>query len=176
MNKLLIFIVFIALLSCRGVVVKDESSPLYSVTKGSSLRLTRPLTIPPHRATVLLQYGNVVGLHEVNIYYANCAFEIKTLSEKATIIQPDTFLITRVVDEMNSVSTEQKVLASLGAIADDGSSDFNYTTTMYLESARQPDVLRLACMHWENPADNNYLSIEQMRHALGDIFTLILAE
>jgi len=51
---------------------------------------------------------------------------------------------------------------------------FTYTTSMMLASSRQPDVLRLSCKHWESITDDNFLSISEMRGALGEIFTLRL--
>lgn len=173
-SKYLIICISVLLVSCNSPIIKDESSPFYAVEVGSSMILNQPLIMPPNRASILLQYGKVVPSNNVNIYYANCSFEINTLSESSVTIHPDTFLIYRVIDETISVSLQPNMYASLGMLADGGGSDFNYTTTMYLESKQQPDVLRLACMHWESTEDNNYLTIEQMRQALGDIITIEL--
>ena len=53
---------------------------------------------------------------------------------------------------------------------------YNYSTVMYLSSElssnRQPDVYRMTCKHWESVIDDHYLSIEQMREAMGEWFTL----
>lgn len=174
MKKFLILSFLMVLGSCIQHTTKDESSPFYSVAKGSYLLLNQPLTIPPGKASTIVQNGAVVSGEALDIYMPNCVFEINTLKEIPQTIQPDTFLIYKVVDEMLSVSLKKKMFASRTFMSDGGPSDFNYSTTMYLESKQQPDVLRLACMHWESPEDNNYLTIKQMRQAMGEIFTLKL--
>ena len=58
----------------------------------------------------------------------------------------------------------------------DGPVHLTYSTTMYLESRIQPDVFRMECKRWDWPADGKFLSINEMRQALGDYFTLTLAE
>lgn len=176
MNKFLILSAVVILSSCTQHIEKDESSPFYSIQKGSSLILNQSLIIPPNRTTVILQNGQVVTGAALDIYYPNCVFEVKTLREIPETINPDTFFIYKVVDEMQSVSLEKKMVARLGMFNDGGSSDFNYTTIMYLRSGSQPDVLRLSCRHWESAEDNNYLTIKEMRQAMGDIFTLKLVD
>jgi hypothetical protein len=47
---------------------------------------------------------------------------------------------------------------------------------MALSSDVQPDVLRLSCMHWEDISIDKYLSVTQMRYALGKLFTLQLKQ
>jgi hypothetical protein len=47
---------------------------------------------------------------------------------------------------------------------------------MYLESKIQPDVFRMNCKRWDWPAIGEFLSINEMRQALGDYFTLTLAD
>ena len=55
---------------------------------------------------------------------------------------------------------------------DAGPSHVDYMTVMYLESVKQPDVLRITCTHWEDPVEAEFLSIQQMRKAMGKILTL----
>ena len=58
----------------------------------------------------------------------------------------------------------------------DGPSHLTFSTTMYLESQLQPDVFRMDCKRWDWPPTGEFLSINEMREALGDYFTLTLAD
>ena len=53
---------------------------------------------------------------------------------------------------------------------------FNYATMLYLHSERQNDVYRMTCQHWEEIRDGRYLSVAQMRKAMGEIFTLLIKD
>jgi len=44
----------------------------------------------------------------------------------------------------------------------------------YLKSADEPNVRTLECIQWDSLYENNYLSISEIRQALGDVFTLQL--
>lgn len=50
----------------------------------------------------------------------------------------------------------------------------NNITEIFLHSPKQPDVLRLSCMHWEDVSDANHLTIKQIRATLGKYITLKL--
>ena len=163
--------------ACNYIDTKNESTHFYTIPEGSRLILNQPLTIEPEYASVLFQNGKQITNANIDIYKANCSFETYTLSKTKTIIQPDTFLITKVVDEMLSVSLEQLKFARLdfsmdGTLFAEGPSNYNYTTTMYLKSEKQPDVLRMSCTHWESILYDRYLTTEQVRQALGVVFTL----
>ena len=54
----------------------------------------------------------------------------------------------------------------------DGGSPETYATHLYLRSARQPDVYQLTCQQWGYPPQGEHVSINDMRRALGTVFTL----
>jgi hypothetical protein len=58
----------------------------------------------------------------------------------------------------------------------DGASLQTYSTRMTLRSARQPEVFRLSCGQAALPHEGQHVSINEMRKALGGIFTLDLAK
>ena len=91
---------------------------------------------------------------------------------------PDSFVVTKIVDQSEDVATGWPTFAALGMgiVFGDGPVHLTFSTTMYLESKVQPDVYRLTCQRWDWPNIGEYLSINEMRQALGDYFTLILAE
>jgi hypothetical protein len=177
----LILIVLLGVLpvSCVHESGKNESSHFFSVKQGSRLVLNRALTIPPNQVSVYVQNGEVKSQPDVDFYYPNCKFELYSISEQQRRVEPDTFRVHRVVDERNEVSLGQRTYAPLGGAVGlsmgDAPQVYNYTTVMYLESALQPDVFRITCQHWEDVFFDKYLSIEQMRQAMGGVFTLELA-
>ena len=180
MNKLRIPIGLFcaALLSAcdNSLAVRDENSQFFSVPLGSTFTLNREITIQPDQTSVYLQNGSIVLVRDVDFYRPHCKFELFTISEQARVVDPDTFVVTRIVDQREDVSTEWPRYAALGMSGVDGPVHLTYSTTMYLESKIQPDVFRMNCKQWDWPATGEFLSINEMRQALGDYFTLMLAD
>ena len=180
MNKLRIPIGLFcaALLSAcdNSLAVRDENSQFFSVPLGSTFTLNREITIQPDQTSVYLQNGSIVLVRDVDFYRPHCKFELFTISEQARVVDPDTFVVTRIVDQREDVSTEWPRYAALGMSGVDGPVHLTYSTTMYLESKIQPDVFRMNCKQWDWPATGEFLSINEMRQALGDYFTLTLAD
>jgi hypothetical protein len=164
------------LASCTGSQLRDEASPFYSVPAGSVLTLNRDITIPGDKVAAYVQDGKVLGYNDVDWYRPNCKFELYTISEQPRQVRADSFSVTRVVDEIESSSLQGQVyyVALVVGMGLDRSYVFNYATMMYLHSELQPDVYRMTCQHWEDVVDDRYLSVEQMRQAMGDVFTLAI--
>jgi hypothetical protein len=180
MNKFILStgLISAAVLSACGnsQVVKDENSQFYSVLPGSTFTLNREITIQPDNTAVYLQYGKIEPVSNVGFYKPHCKFELYKISEQARVVKPDTFVVTKVVDQSEDVSTKWPTYAGLGMAYGDGPVHLTFSTTMYLESKVQPDVFRINCKRWDDPATGEYLSINEMRQALGDYFTLTLAD
>jgi hypothetical protein len=159
-------------------MVKDEDSPFYSVPAGSRLILNREITIQPDNTSVYLQNGSPGADSDVDFYKPHCVFELFSISDRARVVKPDTFMITKIIDQSEDVATSWPTYASMGIgiVFGDGPAHLTFSTTMYLESKIQPDVYRMTCKRWDWPNIGEYLSINEMRQALGDTFTLILAE
>ena len=169
-------VITLPLTACtEAKVMKDTSSQFYSVTVGATFTLNRQITIPPDMTSVYLQNGKISGTRDIDFYYSNCKFELYTISESERTVQPDTFVVTRIIDD-SEASLNNLHFASLALVRGDGPIFLNYLTMMYLKSEKQPDVYRITCQNWDDVADGKYLSIDQMRKALGDVFTLTLAE
>jgi len=167
-----------ALLSACGnsPTLRDENSQFFSVPLGSTFTLNRELTIQPDQTSVYLQNGKIELVSNVDFYRPHCKFELFTISEQARVVEPDTFVVTRIVDQREDVATQWPLYAGLGMAVGDGPIHLTFSTTMYLESRIQPDVFRMNCKQWDWPNTGDFLSINQMRQALGDYFTLTLAE
>jgi hypothetical protein len=96
-------------------------------------------------------------------------------SEKT--VNPDSFRIYKVVRWDDYAMQPIKLAAfgtSMGVLMADGGSvtHLNVTTEMFLRSENQPDVYRLVCSQWEDAADAEHVTINQMRRALGNTFSL----
>jgi hypothetical protein len=179
MNKAAPFLVLnsaLLLVACESQVIVDVNSQFYSVPLGSEFILHREITVPPDQTSVYLQYGKIAASRDVDFYKPHCKFELYTISTKARVVKPDTFVVIKIVDQREDVSVGAPRYAGLGLSYGDGPLHLTYSTAMYLESNIQPDVFRLDCKRWDDPAIGEYLSINEMRDALGDYFTLKLAD
>ena len=176
--KLSIGLLAVALLTACGSsqALRDENSQFFSVPPGSTFTLNREITIQPDQTSVYLQNGKIELVSNVDFYRPHCKFELFTISEQSRLVKPDTFVVTRIVDQREDVSTKWPLYAGLGMARGDGPVHLTFSTTMYLESSIQPDVFRMNCKQWDWPSIGEFLSINQMRQALGDYFTLKLAE
>lgn len=169
----------VMLFACSVHDTRDESSVYFAVPVGSMLKLNIDVTISGDQVATYVQNGELMSYDSVDKYYPNCKFEIYTMSEQSREVEQDTFEIIKVVDEVESSSIQSSThLAALGTAYAFGMLDrsyvFNYATMMYLKSERQKDVYRMTCQHWQDMRDDRYLTVEQMRTAMGDVFTLVI--
>lgn len=181
-KPLFIFLVLLLLSACGSDHVKDENSAFYSVPVGSQLVLNQDVTIDADQVAIYVQNGQLLSYDDVDKYQPNCKFEVYKISSSPRTVLADSFEIIKVEDNIESSSIQDKTrLASLhdrkwginismGGL--DHSEVFNYATIMYLSSASQKDVYRMTCQYWESVLVDRYLSIAQMRMAMGEIFTL----
>ena len=152
------FIILLAiplLASCEGLLASkyDINSEFYKIPPGSRLILNRPLDIPAGRAHVVIQSGRSgAGASQ---YAVNCEFEVRTLGPGK--VQPDSFSITRAEMSREWVSRPNIM---------------RFYRVLHLQSAAQPDVLKLMCQDWDGPLLGRNISVPEMRAALGDVITL----
>jgi hypothetical protein len=170
-------LVMVFLAGCTVNDTKDEDSVFYAVPVGSVLVLNQQVDIRGDQVAVYVQNGELMQYREVNFYKPNCKFEIYTMSEQARTVSQDRFEIVKVEDDIESSALQKTTrLAALDDAVTYGLLDksyvFNYATLMYLQSEQQKDVYRMTCQHWEDVMDDRYLSVTQMRQAMGDVFTL----
>lgn len=177
--QMAVYPVLALMAACSLSDSKDEASYYYAVPVGSSIRLNQALVIKGDQVAIYVQDGELMSYDEVDKYQPNCKFEIYTMSEQSRTVQPDTFEIIKVVDEIESSSIKEEVYLAdashayvFGAL--DRSYVYNYATMMFLRSEKQKDVYRMTCQHWEDMLDDRYLTIAQMRKAMAEVFTLIL--
>ena len=177
----LVTIIFIAVTTaCSPALVRDPSSPFYTITVGSVLQLNQPVEFAPQQVSVFMQHGRLLAEALLDRYQPYCKLELYPMSEAARRVAPDSFVIEKVVDE-TELTTQSPADPAAGLLASlmlvsDTPSIYTYATHLYLHSDIQPEVYRLSCMHWEDVQDDNYLTVAQIREAMGDLFTLELAQ
>lgn len=183
-SRVLVFLAAGLLAACQIDTSRyPESSPFRPVPVGSTLTLNQPLTIPADKLAVHLQGGRVARFADVEVLKPHCKFELRRLADRERTVNPDSFRIIKVRNqESHSVSLEGFQTAGLrlgGRLRADGAdsspSMVAFVTYLDLQSVEQPEVFRLSCGHVDDPG-SHYLSIEQIRKVLGDVFTLRTAE
>ena len=176
MNKTILLIAtFITITACQPMIVADETSVFYRVPVGSTLLLNQQLSIPPNKARIFIQYGQIMSYKAIDKYQPHCEFEINTLKETVQYIEPDRFEIYKVSTDYRDVSL-QFLYASLSMGDQDmGMPIVGFTNELFLRSYQQPDVRKLSCLHWDGPKAD-HLSINEMKKTLGNIFTLELVK
>lgn len=158
----------------------SPDSPLTPVPVDSTLVLHQQLIMPPQTVSLWFQNGRQMHPNDLDRYDPHCKFETLQMQDSAKTVEPDTFVVHKVT-RWDDYAMQPVQLASsrfaLGMGHDDGGpSHVNTTTEMFLRSARQPDVYRLICSQWEDPAATDHVTINQIRRALGETFTLHLQE
>ena len=161
MRRLALVVTVIALSACQGAAEYAQALSESSVPVGSRLILNQPLSIPAYTAHVRLQSGEVRSAGAIKQYYPNCSFRLRTRTDAPQTVEPDEFVISKVVYGNDVVA---------------GNNIQRYYTEMHLRSEKQLDVFMLACQQWNWPPDSSYVTVDQIRVVLGEIFILELAE
>lgn len=183
-RALMLMVVVVLLGACQTSYQGNEDSPYYKVPVGSRLILNNDIAIPPYKAGVYIQGGLILPLSQLNKYYPHCKFEVLTIRDAPQTVKADTFVIEKVVQEItDTVDSGQLRLAGastgIGILNvshdDDGLNVQAYATLLNLHSERQPDVFRLSCGQWAYPNQGQQVTINEIRKALGNLFTLQLA-
>lgn len=159
------------------------SATTFSQNKAPAVKqliLHKELGINPNSARVYLQYGKVISYQELDQYNGHCWFLSWKVLDTAQLIQPDTFAIVDIVYTEDYVANRHRIQIATASselafrTVSDGLTAVEYTTEFHIHSASQPDIRRLACNHWGDPATDRHLSAEEIQKALGNIATLKL--
>jgi len=142
------------------------------------------VTVPPRTWDALFQYGALAEDRKFFDWDTHCRLTLKRMSGNEPVtIEPGEFFIYRVEDYVDPFTAARKVhvaLASgalglvLGEDAAGGGGWVRYRTNLFLRSETQPDVDKLECSHIDDPWDGDFDSIQNIRAALGDTFSLEL--
>jgi hypothetical protein len=166
------------LVGCTGLESPNPASPYYAYSSGWTVRLNRPLTIPPDAATVRLQYGQIVPRNSVQEHDPFCVVELNSVSAEPQMLQPGRFEVWRVTRSVTPISSAASPFVKVAYVVDDGDPTFLYYKTEFrLRDAAQPGLRGITCS-WNQMAPGNrslmrHLTLDEIRHALGDWMMLI---
>lgn len=157
------FISLAALTSLTGCSTTPPKS-LMDVQAGEYFVLKQPINIPAERVRHYIQFGQLSG-GGFNSYEQHCRIELYSLSQEATTIKPQRFLIERVATDEEmialadqtihfadnsagsafmSVQNDATPLSNL-AFGDNQRPETMDLVHLYLTSDSQPNVYRLTC-------------------------------
>lgn len=179
MRVLLSVSLSLLLCGCQSLLSDDPDSPYYAIPNGSVLELHRILTLPADTVSLYLQDGELVADSSLLRHYdPYCKFEMWSRVDRRRTIDPERFRVGRVVRSYEYVKMPRAPVRLAGPIVFDidrgGPTAIIETTTLYLTSERQPDVYRIGCEQWAEPSMSRPLTLSEIRHALGGLFTLEL--
>lgn len=109
-------------------------------------------------------------------YQPHCNFEVRTLSVGHTVIAPESFMVTALLEDEEEVvrGPEWRRYASLlGGLDDMQANRVSRFVHHTLYAAAQPDVMRLTCHGgFADPWQAEYPSVSEIRRALGELITI----
>ena len=85
-------------------------------------------------------------------YEAACRLELRSLAPAARTVVADHMTITRVQREAQMFSSRPSALRPVRLFDSDGPHLLQFTTYLYLDTPRQPDIFRLVCAHLQDSA------------------------
>lgn len=169
------------LMGCASstMIAKDPGNPYYLPPAGSKIQLNQPITVPSGATRIFIQRGQLVEKMTFDRYVPSCNFEVSTLTDRPQIIDPETFLVVRVQQEMSEVvqleSPVQVASLNLARIFDSGLPMVTHSVHLWIGSDLQPNLRRLTCRGAFDDMPKAYPpSIAEMRAALGKIAEIIL--
>lgn len=181
-SVILLVLIMAFLGGCAWQQQYGPESPYYLPPIGSQILVNKPVIVRADKASAWLQNGEVLIFKDIDVYYPNCKFELNIVVIADHTVEPGSFTITHAYHEERFVTRPAIRLAmsfgfGLGGImagGDGGSSPIPYATVFDLRSDTQPDVLRMTCMHWEDPTDARFLTLSEIRQTLGDYISIII--
>jgi len=170
-----------SLVGCQGLSGPSEPGRSTEIPVGSELVLHKRLVVTNRHDRIRFYRGAIAEDKDFLLtkkYDPNCRLVMhKDLRDYDHVITPGRFAIYAVKQFDDYEILGPRIVASNGPLlADDGGiMPQEYATVMYLRSSEQPQVDRLVCGHYQYSTDGRFLTVNEIRKALGDIFTLDLA-
>jgi len=173
-----VILIFTVLLTACLVEITQVSSPYFRIPVNSRVIVNTPITIPPQRARVYLQYGRVVS--KPDQYYAHCWFLSWQVLPTEQIIAPDTFIVKdsqkneQIVQRRTNIQLADRSSRLVSHDPGGGPTAVEYLTELFIHSDKQPDIRRLVCNHWGDPSLGEHLTFAEIQAALGDLVKIEL--
>lgn len=170
-----------SLAGCQSLSGPRDPGQSTEIPAGSELVLHKRLVVTNSHDRIRFYRGAIAKEKDFLLtkkYDPNCRLVMhRDLRDYDHVITPGRFAIYAVKRFDDYEILGPRIVASNGPLlADDGGiMPQEYATVMYLRSAKQPQVDRLVCGHYQYSTEGSFLTVNQIRKALGDIFTLKLA-
>lgn len=173
----------LALAGCQSanyVYETPNDRPWSIPPKGTVVELLQPLVFSPGSSRAYIQDGEAKTIGGFDRFKPWCQFYLYEPQEAMKVsrtIQPDQFTIVRsgqgisfaLTNPVNVVSNSTSYL-----MASDNAGPQILTTTMRLNSEKQPQVQDLKCSTTNGARRDNYVSVNQIRKTLGRYASLQL--
>lgn len=153
------------LCACQGMPANISTDPTERVLSGDRVKVIRELTVPAHKASVMLQHGRIVR-GSADRFEASCRFVMKAIKNEPQTITPGEFQVIGVRYWEDFVAPDIQVPFSGGEF-------INYEITLRLHSEQQPHVYSLVCQHDDDHIDGLHLKASEMQRALGGFARII---
>lgn len=179
-----VILTVLLLAACGPLVIRDDARREFVPLRNGVLELHRDVDIPPERARVFFQRGQLQPA--ASEYHPHCELTVRNLVDKVQTIRADRFIVTSVTGDTVHVASSENVVIAVnvdiqltsgggGDSGGDGEGRQMKAYIFHLHSDRQPDVLSLVCGGaFDIPAWAARPSLQDIAHALGDYATLVL--
>lgn len=177
------FILAAVILAVTGCAGAGGGHGRTAVPPGSTVVLTRALDVPAGVKRAYIQGGRVVAYGDVSRFEPSCSFGQRVVDRTALLqtIEPDSFTagVSRAWTQAAGAGDDGTRVASAGLLMlledRERLGMITYRTEIPLQSPRQPEIDDLTCAYdRESIPPNQYLTLEQIRAALGDIVEIRL--
>ncbi len=172
MRLILSLLLVLLLPACAPQIIDKEHSDLYTMPAGSEFVLHQAVTVRPFHTRAFIQYGQVVPESQIDDYYPHCEIELWKLSSSEQVIQPNRFKLIKVIDDEYEA---QRYLSPNGfQFVDDGILDIGFASEYYVQPEQPSDVFKITCVIWDDVYEDHYLTVAEIRQALGEVMTVVL--
>ena len=178
MSKIFPLFIVLMLSGCQSGPY-PESSSYFRIPTGSQLIVKQALTIRANTASVYLQDGKAVTHSQIDQYNAHCWFLSWKVVEQNQVIKPGQFIVTGVRELEEFVYRQGEIYLAGNSRSGlrgmtNGATAIEYKTELTIHSDEQPDIRKLICNHWEDPADARHLTLAEIRTTLGALVDIKL--
>jgi hypothetical protein len=153
MKTILLIPAILFINACTSMHSNDPDSMFFSIPKGSTMSLNKPLTLSASDTHGVIQGGKEINDAGRNDYAINCRLDFKKFGPRT--IEPETFIVTRTEDGQDWISRP---------------SIMRFYTEVYLSSNKDTDVIKLVCQEYGDGIDRNF-TVAEMQRALGDFIS-----
>jgi len=178
MNSLTRALLVAAALSAPAIThAIDENSPFVTVPAGTRLTLKGPLPVRAGQTRLYLQQGLILPPDDVDVTVPYCWLGLSAAPAADFKLQPGVFTVARVDDGTTDAEDSELPLPATadGEQALD-TADVLYRTVLFVRSGGQPTLDTVTCEQLDDVRLGQYLSISDIRIALGALFSLELPQ